>query len=101
MKSEAEELKALMVDRYTCISKELKNDLTLIGHCPEVSYFSWLFRYKNTYVLLIDMGNGYYSFDREIHDEDLKRLVVDYDYLKYGKYNTAEELKQLQEACPY
>lgn len=101
MKSEAEELKALMVDRYTWISKELKNDLTIIGYCPEVSYFSWLFRYKNTYVLLIDMGNGYYSFEREVSDEELKRLVIDYNYIKYGKYNTDEELGQLQETNPY
>ncbi|MDU7685979.1 MAG: hypothetical protein E7K14_01490 [Bacillota bacterium] len=101
MKPDAEELKVLMKDKYTWFDDAMKENLTIVGYCPEVSYCSWLFKYKDAYVLLYDMGNGYYSFNREVGRMELETLMIDHDYLKYGKFNTQEELRQLCEKSGY
>ena len=41
--------------------------LTCIGHCAD-AYRLWLFQYKSAYVLLGDLGNGNYSFYKEVKD---------------------------------
>lgn len=74
MSSEALELKTIM--EYDSRLETISGDnLVCIGYCPNVSYFSWLFEFKNVYVLLTDMGNGYYTFDQEV--DDISGLAVD------------------------
>lgn len=91
MSNEALELKEIMEydPRFETIAT---GDLVCIGHCPEISYFTWLFEYKDIYILMTDQGNGYYAFDREI--DDISNLVIDYDVAGYGKrhYPEAYEL---------
>ena len=76
----------------SCFETVSKKDLKIIGYLPEDGYNSWLFQYKNSYVLCYDDGNGWYSFGREIHD--ISKLYIDRDITGYGKYNTEEELKE-------
>lgn len=49
--------------------------LNCIGHYAK-AYRLWLFQYKSTYVLLGDLGNGHYSFYKEV--KDLSEAPVDY-----------------------
>lgn len=93
MGNEAEELKKIMEqdDTFETVSKE---DLKVVGYCPDRGYTSWVFKYKDTYVLLHDAGNGHYDFMEEI--DDIAHLDIDRNYLRYGKYNSLDELK-LQE----
>lgn len=52
-----------------------KSDIRILGYCPEESYISYLFVYKNTCVLLDDKGNQHFSFNREV--PDIKKLYIE------------------------
>lgn len=91
-KSETEELKRLM-DQDDTLGIISKDNLKVIGHCPEKGYTSWIFKYKNTYVLFHDAGNGHYSFMETL--DNIYDLNIDRNYLAYGKYNDLKELDEL------
>lgn len=60
-------------------------DITIVGHCPDEGYLTYLFNYKGRYILFFDRGNGYYTFMREVPDISL--LVIDTDLKAYNKHN--------------
>lgn len=66
----------------------IAKDIRIIGYCPNEGYTSWLFQYKQAYVILFDEGNGYYSFDREV--DNIGELVVDKNIEKYNKHNKTQ-----------
>lgn len=88
---EAEELRKIM-EQDDMLETVSKNDLKIIGYCPEKGYTSWVFKYKDAYVLLHDAGNGHYEFMEELGD--ISKLHIDTDYRSYGKYNYLEELSE-------
>ena len=87
----SEELRKIM-EQDDMLETVSKNDLKIIGYCPEKGYTSWVFKYKDAYVLLHDAGNGHYEFMEELGD--ISKLHIDTDYRSYGKYNYLEELSE-------
>lgn len=74
MSKDATELRELIYCDDTL--DNLKPDtLKCLGHYAN-AYRLWLFQYKNSYVLLGDLGNGHYSFYKEV--KDLSDAPVDY-----------------------
>ncbi|RHB42310.1 hypothetical protein DW886_17520 [Enterocloster aldenensis] len=74
MSNDATELRKLIYRDETLDTLE-PGTLKCLGHYAN-AYRLWLFQYKNTYVLLGDLGNGHYSFYKEV--KDLSEAPVDY-----------------------
>lgn len=44
------------------IPRKVGEHLTLVGQAVHLGYRSWLFKYKDVYVVLYDSGNSHFSF---------------------------------------
>lgn len=67
LNSEAEELKEI-IEKDDMMLEVSFNDIECLGHSPEYGYYAWMFKYKNTYVVLYDKSNGHYGFGGQIND---------------------------------
>lgn len=66
-----------ILDKSGRLDSIAESDILCIGYCPKEGEQSWLFRYKNIYAILYDLGGDNYSFKREVHN--INALAYDTD----------------------
>lgn len=92
MKEEIKELKA-SIEEDGLLGTVDPVDLSFIGQASFTGYRNWLFKYKHTYVLLCDLGNGYFDFDRPANmiEVVLRKPLMILDNVSYGLHLAVKE----------